>query len=271
MFYQKYPPGSALIPFVECFFLWQSEEEGERCFESPPSGFCSIVFNLGDPYFIENSKHRRLQLPARFVAGQAIYSYKLQFYGRIAQAGIVFKPAGLSTIFDLAMFPLVEERMPLESLLSPEKTAAITKRLEETESADQKIGVLRSFMQELLLERKPVSDQIDVAANQIVQRNGIVRIDQLLENSFMTRRTFERRFLYKVGLSPKYYARVRRISYLCNLIAGNAKVDWQQVLHDCEYFDQAHFIRDFESFTGRSPQNYLKDNAELKRFLADRS
>jgi hypothetical protein len=79
----------------------------------------------------------------------------------------------------------------------------------------------------------------------------------------MSRRSFERKFFQKVGLSSKYYARLRRIGYVMNVIAGKKKVDWSSIFHECEFYDQAHFIKDFEEFTGRTPQQYLKENLEL--------
>ena len=74
-------------------------------------------------------------------------------------------------------------------------------------------------------------------------------------------------FFKKVGLSPKYYARIRRIGYLLNLAAGKKKVDWASLFYECEFYDQAHFIKDFEEFTGRTPQQYLKENTELANYV----
>ncbi len=79
----------------------------------------------------------------------------------------------------------------------------------------------------------------------------------------MSRRTFERKFLQKMGLSAKYYARIRCISYLCYCIAGKKRVEWSKVLYECNFYEQAHFIVDLEEFWGRSPQQYLKENTEL--------
>ena len=70
-----------------------------------------------------------------------------------------------------------------------------------------------------------------------------------------------------MGLSPKYYARIRRIAYICNLISGKKKADWPRLFYECEFYDQAHFIKDFEEFTGRSPQQYLLKNAELANLV----
>ena len=58
MIYQKFQPAETLTSFVECYFAWESGEplEKELVVESPPSGFCSIAINYGDPYFLQNKK-----------------------------------------------------------------------------------------------------------------------------------------------------------------------------------------------------------------------
>ncbi len=101
MFYRKYIPCAALQPFVECYFVWDSEGVLESCItiESPPSGFCSIVFNYGDPYYLHNKKYKKLKVPLCFISGQSIYSYQLLLHGTVGMAGIVFKPAALATLF----------------------------------------------------------------------------------------------------------------------------------------------------------------------------
>ena len=52
-------------------------------------------------------------MPAQFISGPSIYSYSLSLSGNVGMAGIVFKPAALSTMFQLPMFEYTEERIDL--------------------------------------------------------------------------------------------------------------------------------------------------------------
>ncbi len=268
MFYRKYQPAAELSEFVECYFLWDSEGflEEEMIIESPPNGFCSIVFNYGDDYYLQNKKYERLAVPRQFVSGQNLYQYKLFLNGHIGIAGIVFKPAALATLFDLPVYEYTEERVDLHKVF---KSAIVDKYAAEIENAGEegKIKLLEEFVMRTYLLQKPKPDYIDKAANLIIEKNGLLQVSDLLKESCMSRRSFERKFFQKVGLSPKYYARVRRIGYLLNLIAGKKKVDWASIFYECEFYDQAHFIKDFEAFTGRSPQQYLKENTELANYV----
>ena len=269
MQYQKFQPNEILSPFVECYFTWESDGplEKDLVVESPPSGFCSIVVNCGNPYFLQNKKYERLEVPQQFISGQAIYSYKLFLNGVISMAGIVFKPAGLSTFWELDSFEFTEERVDVLKVLHLDYVKNYIDKIRLAGSAVEKV----QLMEELLLHHyklnKPQPDYIDIAANTIVEKWGMLHVQQLLKESCMSRRTFERRFFQKVGLSPKYYARVRRIGYVISLFIGKKKVNWPDVFYDAGFYDQAHFIKDFEEFTGRTPQQYLNENVELANFV----
>jgi len=269
MFYRKYQPSSVLAPFVECYFIWDSEGPMEEAMviESPPNSFCSIVFNYADPYFLQNKKYDRLTVPMQFVSGLSIYSYKLFLQEQIGIAGIVFKPSALGTIFGLPMYEYTEERIDLYRVFKKQVIDEYVSKIKSAGDETQRVRLLEEFIMQQYHLQKPEQDYIDQAANFIVEHNGMLQVTDLLKESYMSRRTFERRFFQKVGLSPKYYARIRRIGYLCNLIAGKKKVDWPKIFYKCEFYDQAHFIKDFEEFTGRTPQQYLKENTELANYV----
>jgi hypothetical protein len=55
MRYQKFRHKEMLSPFIECYFIWESEDvlEKEMVIETPPNGFCWIVINYGDGYVLQ--------------------------------------------------------------------------------------------------------------------------------------------------------------------------------------------------------------------------
>ncbi len=165
------------------------------------------------------------------------------------------------------MYEYVEERVDLCKVFKQAAVENYAGQIRQSADEKEKVKLLEAFLLSQITEKDPKPDYIDTAANFIVEHNGMLQVNDLMKDSCMSRRTFERRFFQKVGLSPKYYARIRRIGYLCNLIAGKKKVEWPKVFYECNFFDQAHFIKDFEAFTGRTPQQYLKENTELANFV----
>jgi AraC-like DNA-binding protein len=50
---------------------------------------------------------------------------------------------------------------------------------------------------------------------------------------------------------------VLRFQEVLCLIEKGQRVPWADLALDCGYFDQAHFIHDFQAFTGLTPGAYL--------------
>ncbi|WP_373512614.1 DUF6597 domain-containing transcriptional factor [Persicitalea sp.] len=270
MYYRKFTPPPHLLPFVECFFVWESSNLLPHPVEveSPPSGYGSMVFNFGTPYRVTSHKINGEVIPTAFLTGQATRSYQLQLTGQVGMAGIVFRPAGLSTLFGLPMYEFSDERTELRAVLGS-STEAWESQIREATSPIERIAILEQFLNRQLLRRNAQPDRTDYAANLIVAQQGVVNISVLMDDLYVCRRQFERQFLQKVGLSPKYYARIRRVGALCHLLAQHRwqVADWQDVVHQFGYYDQSHFIKEFTEFTGKSPSHYVKNNVELAHWL----
>jgi AraC-like DNA-binding protein len=270
MFYRKFSPPSHLRPFVECFYSWEYSKTLTKAFpiESPPTGFASMVFNYGTPYRVTSQKLNGGLVPKTFLTGQATKSYQLQLSGKIGMVGIVFRPAGLHTLFGLPMYEFSDERTNLRDVLG-RQIDEYSDKIEEAVSHTERIALLEQFLNLQFLKKSAESDRTDYAANLIVDQRGIVNINQLIDEMYVCRRQFERKFLQKVGVSPKYYARIRRIGYLCNELAQKRWQinDWQDLVYQCGYYDQSHFIKEFTEFTGKSPSLYVKNNVELANYL----
>jgi AraC-like DNA-binding protein len=51
---------------------------------------------------------------------------------------------------------------------------------------------------------------------------------------------------------------VRRFQHALQSIHRNGHIDWIETALDCGYYDQAHFIHDFQKFSGLTPSGYLE-------------
>ena len=72
----------------------------------------------------------------------------------------------------------------------------------------------------------------------------------------LTAKRFIDRFKLEVGMTPKRYCRIRRFQHALRLANRGCRIEWTDVALDCGYFDQAHFIHDFQRFAGLTPTAY---------------
>lgn len=57
-----------------------------------------------------------------------------------------------------------------------------------------------------------------------------------------------------VGLSPKEFARLRRIRHACILMLAEQEAALADISHDGGYADQPHLTREFRGVFGSSPR-----------------
>lgn len=73
----------------------------------------------------------------------------------------------------------------------------------------------------------------------------------------------ERNFMEFVGIGPKQYHRIGRFNNLLKNIRCQKQFrHWTEIAHRFVYYDQAHFIKDFKLFYGKTPSAF-SSNDEL--------
>jgi methylphosphotriester-DNA--protein-cysteine methyltransferase len=112
----------------------------------------------------------------------------------------------------------------------------------------------------LSMLKTPQSDAlIQNAIQQIKNANGDLRIKDLLTNLYISQDAFEKRFRKITGTSPKQFAGTVRLK---NIIAQYSDtMNLTEMAYTAGYFDQAHFIKTFKSFTGQTPQSFFTSPA----------
>lgn len=70
-----------------------------------------------------------------------------------------------------------------------------------------------------------------------------------------------------VGLTPKLLSRILRFQSVLQTIEQSRKIEWSTIVYECGYYDQAHFIKDFQEFSGMNPSMYLTQKGEYLNFV----
>ena len=268
MRYQKFQPSDDLIPFVECYFIWEGEVTKALDVQSPPNSFCSMVFNYANQYEAYQYNSLRTLVPLTFVSGQFTSNYHLVLEGDIGIVGIVFKPTALYNFFGLRMSNLVNNRMPLNLLLQ-EQADRLLDTIKNLENDKDRIDILEKFAQSYISRAKLQLSLIDEAVEYIDAHKGMLTVEEVATHLKISRRYLEKGFLEKVGVSPKFYARIKRFGMLSNKIAHSKKTncDWQEIIFEYGFHDQSNLIKEFMEFNQMNPTDYFTRHSELIRYV----
>lgn len=78
----------------------------------------------------------------------------------------------------------------------------------------------------------------------------------------------ERNFKNRMGVSLKTLIMISRISYIFDLMLKEDNFNYHDFVFKANYYDQAHFIKDFKNLTGETPRQFFLNNSELCRVLS---
>lgn len=218
-----------------------------------PDGYPEMIFHYKDPYR-SNIKGESEQQEKYIIAGQVRNHFYLENTGAYGMFAIKFQPWALKALFDIDMNQLTDKVIPIESdmleLINPVKQNAIG-----SDSFDAKVKAIEDWFLEYLTT-KPISLNNGIKATQlIIDKNGSIDIDAVLDSTGISERTLERIFRSHIGLSPKFYSRIIRFAHIFNLVK-ESEVNWSKITYQAGYYDQSHFIKNFKEFTGEDPSSY---------------
>ena len=166
---------------------------------------------------------------------------------------MTFRPGGLAEVLGIPANEFTGRIVPLEDL------SRDLAGLSEFDS-------VRDIEAQLLrMARTPTDPIIGDAVRQLAGSHGTRDIASLARDFGISTRHLERRFLDRVGLQPKLFARMRRFQSVFPAIESG-KANWAAAAIACGYYDQAHLIRDFREFAGEPPASLLA-SADLARYF----
>ena len=115
---------------------------------------------------------------------------------------------------------------------------------------------------EMLMEPVAAAPAIDqpvrAAVVALIASRGEMTIKEVSAGVNLSTRQLERRFGDAVGLSPKQFARIRRVRSALTHLLGDSPRTWSQVAAEFGYADHAHLVRDTVALAGMTPTELAK-------------
>ncbi|MBY0302871.1 MULTISPECIES: helix-turn-helix domain-containing protein [Sphingomonas] len=200
-----------------------------------------VEFYFGNPY-----RTRSGHAPSTVLVGPTTrYHTDIEIAGTIDTFTIKFQPSGVHRLFGLPgplLVDMAEEAGAVEAGFRD-----LRERLQVTPHFPRRIDIAQAWLRTRMLSaRSP--DVIDRAARLIRRSAGCVRLDHLAAQCAIDPRSFRRRFVEAVGVSPKLYSRISRFHAALELKGQQPTLTWTHVSQRFGYFDQSHLLRDMSAF-----------------------
>jgi AraC-like DNA-binding protein len=259
---RMYQPDSPLLDYVEFIGDWRSREV-DYWSRALPRGAVTVIFDVGQRQqlhcYAADGK-TRLSVPPAFITGSHTASYVSNIPADEPVMAVHFRPGGAFPFFPIPLGELEDAYVGIDQVWGRDGRD-LHERLIETSAEASRIRILEEFLLSrpwLSADRQPGV----VAAMAAIESNPSIQMTEIRDLVGMSAKRLIALFRAEVGLSPKAYARVRRLQAALRLL-GRGPVGGARIAAEVGYFDQAHFVRDFESFTGMTPTQYSQQRILL--------
>lgn len=245
--FRRYHPSLALSPFVRNFWTARCAHAlGTATHQRiVPDGCIDIIFVRRSP----TADYRA------YVVGTMTRPIFEDLTDHPDYIGIRFAPGGFGYFFKIRPSDLTDQIVALEDPL----IWAVAERIAATDDIQTRLDILeRHLGGQFTSERhNPIIEQM-VAT--ITARRGNVTVAELARKAAWSPRHLRRTFGVSIGLSPKTFCRIIRFKSALRALRHRCQPDLLAVALDSGYYDQAHFIHEFNSFYGASPSAAFKDH-----------
>ncbi|HMR84613.1 MAG TPA: helix-turn-helix domain-containing protein [Niabella sp.] len=260
MNYQTFQPNSYLNSLVKCYWTLEvppmPDPPKQRIV---PDGCMEMIFILGDDIKRYTSENEFIIQPRAVVIGQITEPFIIQPTGYVYCFAVRFYPYGFANFIDTPLKNLENKETPIAQLFKETTALELEQKIIQTADTQQRIKLIEAFLLNRLNEKTTIDNIVQSTIDALFATSGSLPINAILKENLSKRRQLERKFLKQIGISPKQLGRVIRLQTALKMLLNQKKETLTRIAYESEYYDQAHFIKDFRELTGNNPAAFLTD------------
>ena len=262
MFTKYYIPHPALQEFVEIICIMEHDFSTDvhmsPIYTFMPTHTRFLCFYLDEPVKVKKGNGEFRVRSRSIIIGPQLTPVTLDFGKKHVEIVVVLKPCGLYRFLGIPLNEIVDLDFDA-SLIVGKEIDHLIERLINSQDPDKRINIIQDYLLAKLNSLK-IALPIDSAMMQLVKSQGNLSMDSLVSQSCIGIRQLERQSLERIGLPPKFFAKMIRFSEAYKYKERNPQATWTEISHLFGYHDQMHLIRDFRQFTGVNPSTVNTEN-----------
>lgn len=244
MTYLEFQPDKRLQDYIYCYWQLKTTHRLKHPFRYRvvADGCIDIFFELEHPV---NS----------FVMGLSTRFAEFPLGSSFSYAGIRFLPTAFSQLFGMNASELTNRFESLDCVV-PKTADFISHAFEQAETPRELQVVLdRYFLSHISRTTIETDQRIARALHAILKNRGDVHLSKDLDIG-LSARQLRRLFHRQVGGTPKAFSRIIRFQSFLYALESDSNAPIDRCL-DAGYYDQSHFIKEFNTLYGLTPSEAL--------------
>lgn len=245
-------PSAALAPFIRHYWILNIDElhVSERV---APIGCMQMVFHRGDRMY--SLTENEIQ-PQTFIGGQSVGYLDLKSVGKVNMIVVVFQPHGIKPFFRMSMSNFLNRNISIVDI-EDKSLSELEDRVLNASTDIRAIELIERFFLSRLYDFDSYNYKRMQEVLKVIDNKNQSSITVLSDVACLSYKQFSRVFTEYVGATPKEFTRIVRFQRALFMMQNNLSIDMMDVILTCGFYDQPHMIKEFKTFSGYTPNEYL--------------
>lgn len=269
MIFELHIPSFPLSQFIESFIYYRDYNPVHSVDRFLPDGNVNIVFDLTDypKYIYDNDSLKEIQTCRNVWFSGMRNSYITIPSGKDSEMFIINFHKGKSYPFvEMPLHELTDSVVDAELVLTNE-ILDLREMIMEAGSIIQKFCTAENYLLKKFSHKLIVNPFIEFAVNKIIEAPHQLSVEYISSKVGYSQKHLIKLFKDNVGLTPKGFLKIMRFQKAIQEIAAAKISSWPSIALESGFYDQAHFINDFKSFSGFTPNEYLQKQYEHINYI----
>lgn len=262
MFCKSITPAPALQEFVRNYKILHLKFDGGFTIPfkyRPPKTEQGIVFYVAGAVNLQDVNSGDLQTPSTV----SIFSHqtdkkRFQVSSDFCMFTIFLQPGVLHRLIGIPMRDLDQSYHDAEIFFGTE-VRRVTEQLAEAPDYFSMVPIVEKYLLAKFIALQ-TNNAVDDIANLLQADPTGFTLDSIAQQACLSTKQFYRKFVERIGLSPKFYSRIARFNHAYQYKVAHPAAYWSSIAQSFGYTDYHHLEKEFKEFTGLTPNDWITEN-----------
>ena len=254
-------PHRLLQPYIDRYWVWEGAYELPKLL---PGTGQELVFHYRTPYgYAQNEDF--VKAPYGHVISIRKVCRVLKPSGPLGFISVRFRSGAFRYFCRQPVADLVDRFTDVRDIWGISGVEA-SERVASVGTLAERVSLIEQFVTDCFARHAAPSAWLDHIIHEIYYHDSFVRLQDCYRQWGTSDRNLQRKFKESVGVSPKLFQRISRFQSVVKTCLLENRKDYLTVALRHGYYDQSHFIKDFQHFTGEAPSRFLQGKNFLSHF-----
>ena len=264
MIYRYVPPSPILQEYVRDYliahFVFDKNRIPVKAFAPRPEQ--AMTFIPTGNLSMDNIPNKQTQIaPRTSICGQQLSRYNFHVTSEYLMFRVNFQPGALYRLLRIPLCEFIDTWFEAELAISREITE-VNERLANAVNYTNMVNIVEDYLTTKIKNVKTHIDPVDKVASYILTSPSLVSLDWLAQQACLCQRQFNRKFIERVGVTPKLFTRIVRFFNAYKYKEAHPDEDWFSIALRFSYTDYQHMVKDFKEFALVTPNLWVSQDTQ---------